>query len=120
MTPPFILSENGNIEIYETPEMLALDVELIDVKNEEYEVFDSNGNKLQFLVPESKSSTGFFGRFFSVKQEVIELRLLDELSDEGRLRKLLTDYLEVQKVVLSLDRPDLAELISEVKRFQSS
>lgn len=46
MKPPIIVSENGDISIYDTLEEAILGLEAIDVRNNEYEFFDSEGYRL--------------------------------------------------------------------------
>jgi hypothetical protein len=43
---PVIVDEHGDIELYPTIQAACFDLEAIDVRNDEYEVFDSRGNRL--------------------------------------------------------------------------
>ena len=43
MTPPIIVNENGDVTLYQSAETAARALEPIDVKNNEYVVYDSEG-----------------------------------------------------------------------------
>lgn len=50
MTPPIVVTEHGDISFYPAVAAAALALEPIDVRNNEYVVYDSEGYKLK-LVP---------------------------------------------------------------------
>jgi len=44
--PPIIVNEKGDVELYDDPSDAERDLEPIDVRNEEFTVFDSRGLRL--------------------------------------------------------------------------
>jgi hypothetical protein len=52
MKPPIIVDEHGGVEIYKTIEEAAMDLEAVDVENNEYVAYDSEGRLLR-LIPTS-------------------------------------------------------------------
>ena len=47
MLPPVIINENGDVSVYKTADAAAQNLEPIDVENNEYTAFDSEGYPLQ-------------------------------------------------------------------------
>ena len=51
-----MIDENGDVSVYETAEVAARKLEPIDVQNNEYTAFDSEGYPLQLLAGEYRVS----------------------------------------------------------------
>lgn len=49
MTPPFIIDEHGDVSLYETAEIAGRALEPIDIENNEYVGYDSEGFVLAFV-----------------------------------------------------------------------
>jgi hypothetical protein len=49
MVPPVIINENGDVSVYRTADAAAQKLEPIDVENNEYTAFDSEGYPLQLV-----------------------------------------------------------------------
>ena len=52
MKPPIIIDEHGDVEVYNSVEEAAMNLEAIDVENNEYIAYDSEGRLLR-LIPNS-------------------------------------------------------------------
>lgn len=48
MTPPIVIDENGDVTLYQSVEAAARALEPIDIKNNEYVAYDSEGFVLAF------------------------------------------------------------------------
>ena len=48
MTPPIVIDENGDVTLYQSVEAAARSLEPIDIKNNEYVAYDSEGFVLNF------------------------------------------------------------------------
>lgn len=76
---PIILNENGDLSFYNSLQMAEKAVEVVDVKNGEYEGFDATGRRLQFMIVDSSH---------------VKICLAgDGATYVGRLEALLRDFL---------------------------
>jgi hypothetical protein len=93
MKTPIVLSENGDLSIYDSVSELESHIEPVDVLNSEYEIFDSEG-KLLVAKIESRRGSGLFG-FLGGKVKFVKVFQPPEaLIQEERLHKLLVKYLQ--------------------------
>ena len=72
--PPVIVNEKGDVELYESVEAAEIDVEAIDVENQEYVIYDSQG---LVLIPK-------------VMEDGIHVRLFDSEPRDERTDELVT------------------------------
>ena len=92
MKPPIIVNEHGDVEVFTSVEDAEVYLEPIDVRNEEYTAFDSEGRKLSLRVIKSKRR-GLFGLIpYHVETVKIECEEA-EPQHESDLRSLLSDFL---------------------------
>ena len=61
MKLPIIINEHGYIDVFEMVEDVCLKLEAVDVNNEEYVAYDSEGYVLKLETVVEKDN-GFFGR----------------------------------------------------------
>ncbi|HEY0001651.1 MAG TPA: hypothetical protein VGB74_14430, partial [Actinoplanes sp.] len=61
LTPPVIVDEHGDIQLYANVEAAAADVEAIDVRNGEYEFFDSAGRVIEPTIDDATSTVRLTG-----------------------------------------------------------
>ena len=112
MKAPIIVNEHGDVSIFESVEYAEQYLEPIDVKNEEYVVYDSKGHLLQLSVSQ-KELLSIFGGI-----ELIEaVRISPVGSGSGsssELRKLLIKFFRETKTgVEKSDLLSLRELVDE-------
>jgi len=96
---PVVVVDRGGLDlsILDTVADAELHVEAIDVKNQEYDVFDSGGRLMQF----------------QVEKGVVKLKLVEEKSEHAKqLRHALIAYLKAINSTRLLDDWDLNSLIS--------
>jgi hypothetical protein len=112
MKAPIIVNEHGNVSIFESVEYAEQYLEPIDVTNEEYVVYDSEGHLLQLAVSQKELPSIFCGI------ELIDaVRISPVGSGSGsssELRKLLIKFFRETKTgVEKSDLLSLRELVDE-------
>jgi hypothetical protein len=94
VTQPFIVSEHGDIDFFDSLETIEDYLEPIDVKNNEFEFFDATGEKLigEVVKAEPKPKTIFslvVGNAYQREKVIVKPSGIDDI--EG-LKKILLDY----------------------------
>lgn len=110
---PIIVNEHGDLMLFYSEDSMSDYLEPIDVKNDEYEVYDSEGNQYKLIVESSESNSKFIGR------SVSELVRLGEKksSDPDKLALLVSAFLE--QVDQPVEGPNLSEKISKLEAVLS-
>ncbi len=118
MKAPIIVSENGSLSLFKTVQDAENYLEPIDIINQEYEIFDSDGKVLRQRVAERMVKC-FFG-LYTVNVDGVYLDDSDEKNPE-KLKELLQEYLERSRkfdaVNANFDDLDLASLIEITLRY---
>lgn len=120
--PPIILVEGLDVIVYTSIEQLEQDVEFIDVINNTYTVYDSEG-RLLYLNIEIKSYENLVDLLkrviFGPNYKVILKPAEFEPQHKHELRKVLTEYLVFRGLSQKLlSKTSLKELIDMVLKFQ--
>ena len=91
MRPPIIVHARGDVSIYESVDEAQRDVEAVDVRNGEYEFYDSEGRVLRGVVV--PRATWGLGKYLPPNEDV----KLEPVSEPGAatevLRSVLAGYL---------------------------
>ena len=114
MVDRIVIDEHGDLDIYSSRDEACIDVESIDVRNDEYIVYDEQGNLYRFDVERDESlSTSWL----SGSKERIVMKSINQ-NDAAGLAKKITEYLvtvghlqEDEKIL------DLEGLVSELAAF---
>ena len=93
MNAPIVVSERGDITVFDTMEAAEKYLEAPDVENFEYEIFDSVGNVLYASV-EVVRGKRIFGLLGGSSKVVKILASSSGACDKDRLRELLTHFLQ--------------------------
>ena len=89
---PIIVAEGLDIRFYNSISDAELDLEALDIREEVYTAYDSEGKLLSFEIVEDTKKI-FFG-FMETQIELVKIKLLDNESNHSEeLLKLLTEYL---------------------------
>lgn len=107
MHPPIIVSENGDIQFYRSRREAESAIEAIDVRNGEFEIFDSMGTRLRASIQRNDSS---LARLLGIHIESIVLHTTDN-SDAIALIRLLQAFFLNCEIEGELPE-DLSELIA--------
>lgn len=91
MKPPLFISESGDVSAYSTAEAAGSSVEAIDVKDNRYVAYDSEGRLLSLKIVPKKSKFLFLFEF-SIEFVVIE-PAEEKPGHAKELQKVLTDFL---------------------------
>jgi len=111
MKPPIFIIENGDISVFESVAKAQLCLEPIDVKNDEYRGYDSEGRPLAINTKNTKH-TSFFGWRCSV--EKVEISATDETSHgEGELKSILIDYIKRIDIFVEFDEVAVLSILVE-------
>jgi len=113
MKLPIIVSEHGDISLYDSIDKLERDLEPIDVKNGEFEVFDAEGKRLT-LGTAIKSTSGLFGiGKINIEMTRVDLKSdgsLDEESLVNLLKNYLVDYVLPKSLIKKVTLQELIEV----------
>jgi len=71
--PPIFVEENGDVQAYDSLERAELDVEIVDVRNNLFRFFDSEGLVLRAEVTAPLPPAGRLRRLFSTRTERVKL-----------------------------------------------
>ncbi|MBF0136130.1 MAG: hypothetical protein H7833_05740 [Magnetococcus sp. DMHC-1] len=93
---PIIVSEQGDISLYDSIEYAESCLEAIDVHNSAYVCYDANGKKLILTTKKIKRRTNFGLSYVEIEVVVIEKG--DDLDCSDKLIKLLTKYLGLKDI----------------------
>lgn len=113
ITIPIIVDEHGDMSFFESVEHAERKLEAIDVRNEEYVAYDSEGRLLRVTIERGEAPI-FFGLDKTTVDYVVIESAEDEPSHAPQLRAALVDFLE--RIGVSLDDPEslsLQELVSK-------
>ena len=81
MMTPIIVIDGGDVEVYQTAESAALDMEAVDVLNGEYDIYDCEGTVLEAHAASVDSP--------------VKIRLpANPLKEPIRLRAILRDFIQ--------------------------
>lgn len=111
MQTPLVVSEMGDIDLFETVREAEVYLEPIDVENDEYEAFDASGRRLILDVVNEVLP----GKSYPVR--MTRIRLDEAIHDPSvdRLAKLLREYLAgAEDDFLRSAGDDLPTLIARV------
>ncbi|MBF0435864.1 MAG: hypothetical protein HQL77_10900 [Magnetococcales bacterium] len=118
MKYPIIVSENGSLILFKTVQDAENYLEPIDIINQEYEIFDSDGKILRQRVAKRTIKYSFWRR--TVNVDGIYIDDGDESNPE-RLKKLLQKFLKRSRKFdaanINIDDLDLADLIETTLRY---
>ncbi len=113
MNPPIVLLNRGDVQLYASAKAVEIHVELIDVLNGEYEVYDSTGSLLNFGV-------GTTPRWWGESQIIKLTPSPPELVHPLELRLALLGFFihnpNLGEAHESLFNCSLSELIDKVKK----
>lgn len=118
--------EHGDVMIFNSLEELEAQLEAIDVRNREYECFDSEGQLISLVIetrtPQRSSWLAAICRFCGCNVEVVRAKsTVDAVPQMERLRKLLVNYLRA--VEPDSPRPNMVspipELVAEIAKRQA-
>lgn len=116
MREPIVVSENGDINIFDSWAAARTSMEPADVRNNEYMVFDADGCRLSLTIETRRRRV--FGVFSVALEEVV----LESVDEDPRHREtlslLLRGYLKNIGCAIpgGQDLP-LEDLLSEVARY---
>ena len=115
MRPPLVLDEHGDIQVFESVDELICEVELIDVRNQEYDVFDSEGRKLELTVAEHGVSKRLA---YPSERHKIVLRCADPRpTHQDELKKRLLNFLHrVGEAVTEYENRPLENVLDRVRQ----
>lgn len=92
MTPPIIVIDGNDIEVFKNAQEAELYLEPIDVRNGVYECYDANGKKLSVYVTLNEYN-GFWSRIlFGSTRECVVISDTDSSSDPVGLAEKLRAY----------------------------
>ncbi len=118
MKMPIIVIEGGDITFFRTIHDAENHLEAIDIIDQIYEIFDSDGKVLRQSVAK-KSVKYFFGKR-TVDVDVVHIGDSDERNPE-KLKNLLRKFLRVLKDLdvanVNIDDLDLSALIERASRY---
>ena len=122
MKLPIIINEHGCLSFYKNTEDVCMNLEVIDVKNNEYIAYDSEGYQLQ-LATESHNeiNPSLLGKIIGLgkplkwRQETVVISDNENKEDQSiELKELLFIFLDRNFPTLAISRNnDLAYLIEE-------
>ncbi len=124
MSPPFIVLEGADVELFNKAQDAELDMEPIDVSNGVYECYDATGKRLSVCVIR-KENKGFWRRIlFGPTRECVEISDTDFFPDPVGLAEKLRSYCllvsqasAVSSLIASdLDEMSLKELIQTLQK----
>ncbi len=110
MEPPIIVDNKGDVSIFDSVEKAERYLEPIDIRNDEYVIYDREGRLLRGAI---------------VKHFLAERVKLEPASEPGsamsRLHDVLVDFLARvgARTEKPLDQCSLEELLSEMDRFKT-
>ncbi|WP_437190931.1 hypothetical protein [Planctomicrobium sp. SH527] len=111
ITPPIIVLEGYDVEVFPNVQEAERYMEPIDVRNGEFECFDAGGQKLSVMV-ELKDHEGFWKRlFWGSTRECVIISDTDPSIDPSGLTRKLRDYF----LLLSLPHTDRSILKNELE-----
>ena len=106
MKKPIIVNRQGDISIFESVEYAELYINPIDVKNKEYVVYDSEGNRLHLDIFKKEYSY-IYGR--TAASETVKINSIKKNSDcSSELYKLLINFFQETRV--KVEENDLLSL----------
>ena len=91
--PPIIVSEFGELYVFNTVQKTESYVEIYDI--DDYEVFDCRGKKLKFV------STKIRRQIWGKEREVLGVKIVEpdiEVFESERLKSIIVDYLKRKKI----------------------
>jgi hypothetical protein len=93
MKSPFVIYENGNLIFFANIKAMEGYIEAVDIKNNEYEFFDSNGNEIIAELTEEQKETKnyFFGLISLVDCSRVNFKLSGKNYAE-KLKTILLDF----------------------------
>jgi hypothetical protein len=106
MVAPIVIDEHGDIQIYQTVAIACRSLEAIDVLNDEFEAFDSNGRALVLLAQENRVSLALPADSHPNPAEL-----------ERRLRRYINAIGADRMGVANLDRAPLAVMLQALISF---
>lgn len=110
MKEPIIIYENGALDIFDTRKRAELYLEPIDVENEEYIYYDSEGKILQAFVV--KDSNGI--------DKIVITDGKTERYEEFELKRILIDFLNyLSYSKTELKQLSLNQLVKESLKFKT-
>ena len=111
MRPPIVLYDKGDVDLFLTTEDAENAIEIIDVRNQEYVVYDSEGKLLRFRIIERPMVGGLLRRRDVVLEEAEETA-----SHRQELRNVVRQFL-MHSGFSDESLPDeLSQLIAELGR----
>jgi len=112
MKPPLIVNEHGDISIYSDVDVMLCSLESIDVENGEYQVFDSEGRKVELSATAEKVLFGLLIGDGKIGISKVE----DEPTHADLLKKLLVAAILSQRAAVDAEL-SLEELIKVASNF---
>lgn len=115
MKMPIVLSENGDISIYDSLNKLESHIEPVDVLNSEFEIYDSAGKRLSAEVG-SRRGSGLFGLLGGTVRFVKVFEPDNAEVQNDRLQKLLKSHLQnLNELSDSYDDLSISDLIERIR-----
>jgi hypothetical protein len=116
--PPVVVSDKGDVYIFATTRQAEASLEPIDIRNHEYEIFDSKGQHLDARVIQTERSF----LLFKTKGERVVLEVKRAAAIEGTpLRNILIQFLsKVGEDRAGLEKCDLSALVDKASKVMPS
>ena len=118
--PPLVQIDGPDIIIYESIEEAERDTEPQDIKNEDFNIFDSEGNQLNFVITLHKRKRKLiFFEFEDIYPVVTICEKKPTINKQEELRNIIIDYLLQQKKYSqsNLENRSLHYLIDEMGKY---
>ncbi len=118
MRPPFIVYELGDLELFQDVASMERYLEPIDIENNEYTVYDSEGRLVQLTI-ESVPTTSLFGLVKGHNDSVRVAGCEIEPLHSAELATRIRDYLARTGQPVAADQPlqELVETLHQVAGF---
>lgn len=106
MKPPIIADNKGDVLVFRSPQEAELYIETVDVQNQEYVAYDSEGRLLRLL---------------AIKRNKVALELMEnEPSHASQLRTLLQKHLVTLGVPFEwVDEASLTDLVAKRLEYKT-
>jgi hypothetical protein len=101
MKPPFVVYENGDLIFFANIKVMEGYIEAVDIKNNEYEIFDTKGNEIIAELTKKQKETKRY--FFGLISFVDCSKVSFEMSGKNHVKKLKTILLDFNDKYIKIE-----------------
>ncbi len=117
MNTQIIIDEHGDLDLFNSEDEVLKYIEPIDIKNNEYEIYDKNGFKFKATIEEKIDDLGCISKLLRIKKYNINLVLDTRVNFENKLKNKIINFMERVNSPVENNNIELSKAILLLKDY---